>query len=145
MNGFSKCKLTNHPQACGVDDAFSVDYALRLRLCEQCYKSKYVSWHSYANSPSLTPFALVALSKAPRSSSHCRRTLGKSWETSFACWFRPRIHAVSIQQDRFFPPLKLVPLSRFKTSQIPANHSVGCSHYRTSYNTPTSSRNSKRS
>ena len=27
-------------KGCGVSDAFWVDYALRLRMCEQCYKAK---------------------------------------------------------------------------------------------------------
>ena len=30
-------------QACGVNDAFGVDYALRVRMCKRCYEEKYTS------------------------------------------------------------------------------------------------------
>ena len=30
-------------QACGVNDAFGVDYALRVRMCKRCYEEKYIS------------------------------------------------------------------------------------------------------
>lgn len=35
--------VDSYTQACGVNDAFAVDYALRVRMCKRCYKEKYTS------------------------------------------------------------------------------------------------------
>lgn len=58
----SSSYLTNLiTQACGVTDAYAVDYALRVRFCDGCFEEKYVVRFAVASKSSYNKTSAVSL------------------------------------------------------------------------------------